>query len=285
VRACEHSDLAEEVAGAERPPRPSVALDAHLSLEDHVELVARLAGADDRLAWPVRALRAPRGQPCEHVVREQGDHRGVVQEVLVLAPVHEQRPPAGVARVLDLADEERVVAAPVGADDPGDEMRDRALDERRVVHDLEPRFDRLLQQPAGEVVGELLLAVGEDADPVLGSLVQQRVHAGAAIDRDQDERRVERDGHERVRRHAVDLLADPRRDDRDARGEHPERPPELSDRVRVGAVGDLEQPALGDLVEVRADPLGRARDEATPDRGVELLEARLHPLIVTEEAF
>src|SRR5205823_9974974 len=83
-------------------------------------------------------------------------------------------------------------------------------------------------------------------------------------------------------------LAEPRRDDRDAGGEHPERPPELGDRVRALARRDLERLALGNLLEVRADPLGRARNEAAPQRNVELVrqrvEARLHTAILTDRA-
>ena len=64
-------------------------------------------------------------------------------EPLVAAAVEQQRLLAlRVAGVLDAAEEQRVVAAPVGAGDVRDEVRQRALDERRVVDDLEARLRR-----------------------------------------------------------------------------------------------------------------------------------------------
>ena len=67
----------------------------------------------------------------------------------------------------------------------------------------------------------------EHAYPEAGVLAQQRVHLRAPVDRDENQRRLQRHGHERVGGHAVDLLADPRRDHGHAGRKHAERPPEL----------------------------------------------------------
>ncbi len=129
-------------------------------------------------------------------------------------------------------------------------MRECTPHERRLVDDLE----RLLLPVAltsGEAVGEGRLGLLEDAHAEAGVFAQQRVHLCAPIDRDENERRLQRHGHERVRGHAVDLLAYLRRDDRHAGGEHPERPPKLR---------GLELRGDGRLLEDRvADPCRRSR--------------------------
>ena len=56
------------------------------------------------------------------------------------------------ARVLDTAEEERVVAAPVGALDAGHEMRERPVDQRRVAHEVEARLGHALARSPGEAV-------------------------------------------------------------------------------------------------------------------------------------
>ena len=61
-------------------------------------------------------------------------------ELLVAAAVEEQRRSRVLAGVLDAAEEQRVVAAPVRVLDAGDEVSERAVHERRVLHHLEPRF-------------------------------------------------------------------------------------------------------------------------------------------------
>ena len=98
----------------------------------------------------------------------------VVDDPLVLAAVEEERPPLAVAGVLDLAEEERVVAAPVGADDARDEVREGAVDERRLTDGDEARLRHLLALAARKAVGETGLAVREDADAVARPLVEHR---------------------------------------------------------------------------------------------------------------
>src|SRR5262249_54853959 len=79
-----------------------------------------------------------------------------------VAPAVEEQRRAGVlARVLDAAEEQRVIAAPVGALDPGDEMGQRAVDERRLAHDLEPRLGEAVDPAPGEAVREGALGVAQ----------------------------------------------------------------------------------------------------------------------------
>ncbi len=77
----------------------------------------------------------------EQLRRESREQLGVAEHPLVAATVEEQRLTLAVARVLHVAEEERVVAAPVRANDARDEMRERALDERRVANDGELGLD------------------------------------------------------------------------------------------------------------------------------------------------
>ena len=121
--------------------------------------------------------------------------------------MEEKRLALAVARVLDLPEEERVVSAPVRADDAGDEVRERTLDERRLVDELEAWLVVLLAGTAREVVGKRRLPGLEHAHAEPHPLVQERAHARPAVDRDEHERRPERHGHEGVRRHAVHLVA------------------------------------------------------------------------------
>ena len=177
--------------------------------------------------------------------------------------MEEQRLALAVARELDLAQEERVVAAPVRAHDARDQVCERALDERRVVHELEQRLRPLVADAAGEVVGEPCLPRLEHVDAEARPLVQQVRHARAAVDRHEDERRAQRDGHEGVRGHAVHLLARPGRDDGDSGREHPQRAPERDRRVAFEAQPELELLDRRRRVERGTERLGRG------DRAVE----------------
>ena len=113
----------------------------------------------DRLAVLELALDSRVEDRLEELGRQGGEDPRVAGDAPVAAAVEEQRSPFSVAHVLDPAEEERVVAAPVRADDACDEVRERSLDERRVVHELE-----LGLRPVGDAAGE---TVGEDALPLL----------------------------------------------------------------------------------------------------------------------
>ena len=82
------------------------------------------------------------------------------------------------------------------------------------MDDLEGRLGQLVRDAAGEAVGEPRLPRLEHAHAEARALVQQRSHLRAPVDRDQHERRPQRDGHERVRRHPVHLLGDTRASER-----------------------------------------------------------------------
>ena len=66
-----------------------------------------------------------------------------------------------------------MVAAPVRAHDARDEMRERALDERRVVDELEARLVRVVGGAAREVIREARSAGLEDVDAEPHALVQE----------------------------------------------------------------------------------------------------------------
>jgi hypothetical protein len=134
-----------------------------------------------------------------------------------------------------------------------------AANERGLVDELElDLLGTVAGRPSREPVGERALLVGEHADPVATPLVEQGVHLRPAIHRDQHQRRPERDGHERVRRHAVHLVVVLRGDDRDAGGEHPKRPAERGGGVLAGLPRDLQLLGVRRLTRERLpDPDGR----------------------------
>ena len=113
----------------------------------------------------------------------------VAHDALVATAVKEQGRALAVADVLDLAEEERVVAAPVAPHHPGDELRERALDEGRLADDLEARIGVVVARPARKPVGESRLTFLENADAEMRTLPQQGVQLRPAVDRDQNQRR------------------------------------------------------------------------------------------------
>ena len=64
--------------------------------------------------------------------------------------MEEERRPLAVAHVLDVAEEEGVVAAPVRADDARHELGERVLDEGRLADDLEQRLTRMNERVAAQ---------------------------------------------------------------------------------------------------------------------------------------
>ena len=82
------------------------------------------------------------------------------------------------------------------------------------------------------------------------------VCARASIDRDQHERRPQRDGRKGVRRHPVHLLAGARRQNGDARREHPERPPERRSGIALESLAELELLDVRERVERVTERVG-----------------------------
>src|SRR5688500_10167076 len=77
------------------------------------------------------------------------DLRARNAEPLVAAAVEQKRRAGVRTRILDAAEEERMVAAPVGALDARDEVGERAVDERGVAHQVEARLGETLSLTAG----------------------------------------------------------------------------------------------------------------------------------------
>ena len=99
----------------------------------------RVASPHHRLAVLETNLGTDREQRLEQLAGQLGGPVRLLDELLVAAAVEEEWPTLAVAGELDVSEEERVVAAVVGADDARDEMRESSLDERRVVYELEGR--------------------------------------------------------------------------------------------------------------------------------------------------
>src|SRR5688572_3020087 len=147
----EHLDLADELAGTDalRQARP---LHPRLAFDDEQELASFLPDPHDRLAVRVLTLLPEREDRVEQLAREQREDVRILDESLVAAAVEEQWPTFPVAGELDLAEEQRVIATPVRADDASDEMRERTLDERCLVHDLERRLREVVRDATCEAI-------------------------------------------------------------------------------------------------------------------------------------
>jgi hypothetical protein len=106
---------------------------------------------------------------------------------------------------------------------------ERILEQRRAVTvaNGNPLPERDRRDTAGEVLGQLLLTLGEDADAELARPAQQFVQGGLLPDRDPDERRLQRERDERRDREAEPLAFEIHRDHRDGRGDEPHDVPQL----------------------------------------------------------
>src|SRR6185436_13638014 len=143
--------------------------------------------APRRTTYPSSVRRPPRSRTLKHpsqsscrrtagpvasAARVTGSSGAVARaEALVAAAVEQQRRALARVRVLAPPEEQRVVAAPVGAHDLRAESRERALDERRVVDEVEARLGPLGAGPPGEAVGQRALALAPDAHAVRAALV------------------------------------------------------------------------------------------------------------------
>src|SRR3954462_13178170 len=81
-------------------------------------------------------------------------------ETLVAPPVEQERRAGVMARVLQAPEEQRGVAAPVGALDAPREVAERPIGERRVLAARKSR--RLALRPSGEACGQGLLGFAEN---------------------------------------------------------------------------------------------------------------------------
>jgi hypothetical protein len=253
----EHLDLPDQRARAESQ-RSSRTLHEHRARDEEHQRVRDLAPLHQRVPRHEAHLMAAGQQLVEKPARQPREQLRLADHPLVATAVEEQGLTLPVAGVLHVAEEERVIAAPVGADDPRHEVRQRPLDEWRLAHHEELGRDALGTAP-GKEVGEPGLALRQHADTEPVPLVQQAAHATAAVERDEHEGRAQRDRHEGVRRHPVHLLADPRRQHRDSGREHPERTAKGDRRVAV-EIADVDLVRGRDVVEGRvAEALERTR--------------------------
>ena len=138
--------------------------------------------------------------------------------VMISAAIEKQRPAFARFKMLHAADVERVVARGMNVDDIHHEVSHRAADQRETVSmhvaNMQPR-----RRPSREMVAQRILILGQHADAEAPRQRQDAVHIRAIVERNQDQRRIERDRNERIGRHAVRLLFVLRRKNRDAAGE------------------------------------------------------------------
>ncbi len=132
---------------------------------------------------------------------------------------------------IDPPDEQIVVTGRERLDDRAFERRDRAVDERQPGRARMPRRPAKrvaagLDGGAGEAIGQRLLILGQDIDRVAPGLPDDGRQEPATVERDHDQRRVERHGAQRVDGDPEWLIAIERADDRHARHEMTHDPSE-----------------------------------------------------------
>ncbi len=120
--------------------------------------------------------------------------------------------------MLHSRDVERVVARRMNVDHFHNEICHRAADQRKAVA-MHVSNMQLLNLAPSEIVAERFLIFGQHADSEAPHRRQDAVHVRAVVERNQNQRRIERHGDECVGRHAVRLLFVLRRENGDAAGE------------------------------------------------------------------
>ena len=191
--------------------------------------------------------RARAEKLVEQLGRKQREQLGVAEHPLVAAAVEEQRLALAVAGVLDVTEEERVVAAPVRPHDARDEMRQRPLDERRVAHEDELRLHS--SEPRRAKKSE------SSACPCARTLTPYRLPS-CSIPHMRARRSSEistSGGRSETDMNALAVMPctcspDARRQHGDARREHPERPAERDRRVAL-EIADVDLLGDRDVVE------------------------------------
>ena len=167
-----------------------------------------------------------------------------------------------------------MVAAPVGLLDLGYELGGGAVHHRRLVHDLERRLG-VPSRSAGEAVGELALARRQHATPKRWPSCS-RLHILVAVDRDQHQGRLQRDRHEGVCGHAVDLIAGRRGDHGDPGSEHAERLAAARGRGPSPSISSSSLPSG----PIAVSPIPRDRSRPRPGLGEAEVELRRLRLLV-----
>ena len=125
----------------------------------------------------------------------------------------------------DLAEKDGVVAGGMLRDEIAGEVGERVFQQGNAAGCPEKADAQLLAEfrrliGPGEMLGERLLIVAEDADAKAALRFQEREQASVLIHADENEMRIERNGSEGIGSHAVDLPGFAfHGDDRDARGE------------------------------------------------------------------
>ena len=178
---------------------------------------------------PGRQRLVQRHLPGEH----PRPHRGVG---LLLANALQPAEPAaevGERRALvpggdgDVREEHGVRAPGDGLRDPALQVRQRAAQHRDALDALLERRARELVALARELVGEVLLAVGEDVHAEVARLEDGGLRRAGLVEADQHHRRFERQRAHRARGGAERGAVDARGDDRDAAREPPDDVAEL----------------------------------------------------------
>ena len=167
----------------------------------------------------------------------------------VAAAAEEQGVARAPAEALDVADEQQVVAARDGALEAAFEQGQAVLEDRAAAEaGLPGDAGELVGGGAREVVGDVALVGGQHVDREVVAALEAGQRQRGPVQAPEHERRVERDGGERVRGQALALaVGGERRDHGDARGEAAERVAELA-RVEGGRGRELAHDAAAPVM-------------------------------------
>ena len=122
----------------------------------------------------------------------------------------------------DAADVERVIPGGVHVDNLHHEVRHRAFEQGHAVLLQEARL-HFSARASREMIAQMLLVLREDTGAITARDGKYPVHLRAIVDRDENERRIERHRGKSARRHAVRAVFMPRGDYGNAGRETPQR--------------------------------------------------------------
>lgn len=142
----------------------------------------------------------------------------------------ERVPPGASPGRDDVADEERVIAYRMLGHEPAFDPTEGPLEQRRAdlsLLRLDPCPEPNRRHSACEMLREVFLSRGEDADGERARLADELVKRRVAAERDSDKRRVQGERDERVDRQPGRLAAPVDRDDADRCGDVPQQGSQL----------------------------------------------------------
>ena len=151
------------------------------------------------------------------ILRPLGGPALFLAHVMVSATKKKQRLAFVRFKMLHAADIERVVASGMNVENFHHKICHRSADQAEGRCDAHSEHAGPATGRPSEMIAKRVLILSQHADAEAPHLGQDAVHIGTIVERNQDQRRIERNGNERVGRHAVRLFLVLGSEDGDAR--------------------------------------------------------------------